>query len=167
MLGDVRAFKENARMRTSEGGFVPANLRKFCHAIGWPELRRLEHTVPKSEYSPRHVIHWYESGCDNDLLLQINVRPYYCACVLAIRYRICSGWHTFNLSGPNAPLSEASRLTPVIGRVQFSSPSARRAFRAAHPEFASYSAARLREEGQPIAIPTGRERDCTFRNKRR
>jgi len=108
------------------------------------------------------LITWYESGNNDgsrsDLFLQINESPIgqtatYAAAVYAIRYHICTGWHSMKL-GPNAqPLdSEVERLDSWLHRRWFESLANRQQYRMMHPECTGWSWKRIRHERLPYDV---------------
>lgn len=137
-----------------------AELEKWIRLLGWrSRLRIYQHVVGND--SPRtwwgKVITWYEAGKSGraSCYLQINEYPQgqtitYKASVIAIRYRICTGWHEFRLYSTDAKLrQEAERLEEWLQWKWFASMEGRRAFRKSHPECAGYSWKRLAKEGPP------------------
>jgi len=130
---------------------LPA-LRTFTRLLGWRNLRRNRHVVPKDEHclpAGTEII-WYTCGDYDDVILQINGAPSWRAAVYAIRYGICTGWHEFTLATDVQRIgTEAQRLDQWLHRRWFSSRLRRADFRRVHPECASYSWRRLRREGPP------------------
>jgi hypothetical protein len=123
-------------------------LSQLADLLGWPEL-----------HSHRHAdTTWYESGLSeggrSDLFLQFNHAPNgehgFFGAVYAIRYRICTGWHQFTLATVDGSLDGmASELDCWLHHRWFATPKMRRTFRKLHPECASYSWRRIRDEGPP------------------
>ncbi len=105
------------------------------------------------------TLRWYECGAALgkriDCYLQINEYPIgqakqYAAAVFAIRYRLCTGWHQFQLfRDPKGIEREANRLKPWLDGTWFDTIQGRRQFRETHPECAGYSRARLNRDGPP------------------
>jgi hypothetical protein len=130
------------------------DLRKFASHLGWSELKRFEHRDP-----PHPPVVWYEAGeVTGDaryFALQINEFPVgqtrvFEACVYAIRYRICSGWHLFERgTGRNWPEGEADRLRLWLDRSLFATLPRRREFRQSHPECVGYSWTKISQRGAP------------------
>jgi hypothetical protein len=135
-----------------------AALRAFARRLGWPALRCHQHVWEDGNL----LVTWYESGktdgSRNDLFLQINECPIgqtatYTAAVFAIRYRICTGWHSMRLERDgNGHLREADRLEPWLHRRWFESLLNRREFRRLHPECSGWSWKRVREERLPYEV---------------
>lgn len=132
-----------------------AELRTFARRLGWPQLRRYQHLCEERTL----LVTWYESGDSDgsrsDLFLQINECPIgqtatYTAAVYAIRYRICTGWHSVQL-GPDAHRleCEVERLDHWLHRRWFKAPANRREYRKLHPECSGWSWKRIRHE--PLA----------------
>ncbi len=139
------------------------SLHHFASELGWSELRLCQHTINDSAVAPEpFVTTWYESGEANggrsDFFLQINPTPThgiatYAAAVYAMRYRICTGWHSFTLGKTaNDVVAEALRLECWLHRKWFDSLARRKQFRMLHPECANYSWARMRNQGPPYPL---------------
>jgi len=125
-----------------------ANLSRFCRALGWPAPRRFtREAAPGALSDGAELIEWFEAR-DAGVWLQVNRRPGWCACVYALRFRLCSGRHAFDLQ-PATLKPEVARLRPWLARSWFASPEARQAYRRAHPECARYTWRKLRETGSP------------------
>ena len=136
-----------------------AALRTFARRLGWSQLRCYQHLWEERNL----LITWYESGNNDgslrsDLFLQINESPIgqtatYTAAVYAIRYHICTGWHSMKL-GPDAqPLaSEVERLDSWLHRRWFESLANRRQYRGMHPECTGWSWKRIRHERLPYDV---------------
>lgn len=139
-------------------------LRRFASLLGWSNLRKHVHIVERwQEVGIRRVV-WYESGDIDSVLFQINIMPELRAAVYAPRYGLCSLWHPFVLRKPLSRLQqEAQRLEPWLHRRWFDDLKGRRAYRAAHPECAGYTARRLGEAGRlhPIHEATSRGRPAS------
>jgi hypothetical protein len=129
-----------------------AALRTFARRLGWSQLRCYQHLWEERNL----LITRYESGNNDgsrsDLFLQINESPLgqtatYTTAVYAIRYQICTGWHSMKL-GPDAqPLdSEIERLDSWLHRRWFESLANRRKYRRMHPECTGWSWKRIRHE---------------------
>lgn len=146
---------------SSTSGKPLKQLQKLTRLLGWQSPLRLRQSrmngigVPPEDQG--RVITWYEAGSAdgdrNDVFLQINESPTgqtvtHLACVYAIRYRICSGWRKFRLTGSDDDLNrEAARLAKWVAWDWFASPPKRRAFRQAHPECVGYSWRTIRKGG--------------------
>lgn len=141
-----------------------AQLEKWIRLLGWRcRLRMYQHVV-ENDAPPTlrgKVITWYEAGKANcgrtDCFLQINEHPLgqvisYNACVYAVRYRICTGWHEFRLYSTDEGLRrEAERLRKWLDWKWFSSLDGRRTFRKSHPECVGYGWKRIADEGPSVA----------------
>jgi hypothetical protein len=135
-----------------------AALRAFARRLGWSPLRRFQHASENGNL----LITWYESGNNhgsrNDLFLQINECPIgqtatYTMAVYAIRYRICTGWHSMKLARDARRLDcEAERLDSWLHRRWFESPANRRQYRTMHPECSGWSWKRIRSERLPYQV---------------
>jgi hypothetical protein len=132
-----------------------AALSRFAAKLGWSELRRYQHSgVPSSVLTT-----WYESGesqgLRSDYFFQVNECPTgqeitYCGAVYAMRYRICTGWHAFELSCTEGEMmEEALRLDGWLHKRWFESRELRRDFKRSHPECANYTWTKIREKGPP------------------
>ena len=133
---------------------VHSRLDRFSQLLGWNGLR-----VNKQELDghPQAIV-WYVAGdttsARTHFALQINQHPLgscesFSAAVNCIRYRLCSGWHSFRCADLPQAEAEARRLRSWLGREWFASPERRRAYRVAHPECARCTWKRLRESGEP------------------
>jgi hypothetical protein len=135
-----------------------AVLARFAAILGWPGLRMYQH-CPDGDTSA--VTTWYESGESDvprrDFFLQINEQPSgqistYVGAVYALRYRICSGWHSFTLyDAPKRQEEESSAVDEWLHRRWYDRPEMRREFRRLHPECAEYSWGRIRRQGPPYS----------------
>ena len=136
--------------RTSTNNKPLAALRQFARQLGWLGLGMWQ-----AEFDGR-VITWYKAGKSdgsrNDFFLQINECPLgqtitCTAAVYAIRYTICTGWHSMHLA-PDGTCdeSEVARLDTWLNRRWFETPRHRREFRRLHPECAGWSWARISRE---------------------
>lgn len=115
-------------------------------------MRKHRHVTRESTVDlPRGtVITWYESGSFDTLLFQVNTAPVFHAAVFATRYRLCSGWHEFELSSNISELKgEAIRLGNWLSCDCFATLEGRRRFRKLHPECAGITVAKLRLHGPP------------------
>jgi len=131
-------------------------LKKLTRLLGWQTPLELHQhcSDPKSKDT---VITWYESGISTggrqDLFLQINEHPQgqtktYVAAVFAIRYRICTGWHAFDLPDDDKRLEAlANRLSPILSWHWFDTLDRRREFRRLHPEMTGHSWRTIGESG--------------------
>ena len=125
-----------------------ASLRKWARLLGWKHLRRYTHKLHEREQI--QYIVWYASGDYDDTLLQVNLMPSPSACVFAIPYGLCTGWHELRLDETTKSISsEVDRLRTKFDNSFFSSRTGRRVFRAAHPECTHWSWGRIRREGIP------------------
>jgi hypothetical protein len=124
--------------------------------LGWPDLILSEHRVPKwySELINTDIVsHYYWESEDDEILFQVNMMPVWHACVYAVRYRICTGWHVFRLYRDMGLLrSEARRLAGFFRADWFLTLEGRRRFRARHPECASISWRMIHSEGFPYEL---------------
>ncbi len=135
-----------------------AALQDFVHRLGWPKLRCWQHVTEPTKVQ----VTWYESGeadgTRDDLFLQINECPIgqawtYVAGVYAIRYRICTGWHSMRLTTDlRCDASEADRLDGWLHRRWFDTLADRRQFRRLHPECSGWTRKRLRNERLPYEV---------------
>ena len=120
----------------------------ITYSLGWEPPTKHQHRGELE--SP---IEWYESGELEDVLLQINLAPVLSACVYAMRYRICSGWHEIQYASSEVLIrGEIERLSPWLKYSWFRTASERKKYRAIHPECANYTWRRLREEGPPYSV---------------
>jgi hypothetical protein len=97
---------------------------------------------------------WYESspsdGVRNDFFLQVNEAPSgqastYVGAVYAMRYRLCSGWHSCTLrSTAEEQAAEIAHVDAWLHRRWYETAPMRREFRRLHPECAGYSWTRIR-----------------------
>lgn len=135
-----------------------AELRRFARQLGWRNLRMRQHIVQRDG----RLITWYVAGqaegLRDDPFLQINECPIgqtasYTAAVYAIRYRICSGWHSMRLTpSGHCDDSEVERLDAWLHRRWFEALAGRRAYRAVHAECTGWSRARSRRERLPYEV---------------
>jgi hypothetical protein len=129
-------------------------LKQFAALLGWGELEQFQHAVRNVPGLKGEVlITWYESGSFEDILFQINELPSLCAAVYAVRFRICTGWHAFELHGDLSSLrAETDRLDEWLNRRWFDTIEGRRTFRKRHPECAGYTLTKLRKQGPPHEV---------------
>src|SRR4051794_38496049 len=75
-----------------------------------------------------------------ELGLQINIAPRWVASVYAMRYRMISGWHRFEVtwSDDETFRAEARRIEEWLHARWFTSPKGRREYRRRHPECVDY-----------------------------
>jgi hypothetical protein len=135
-----------------------AALQEFVRRLGWPKLRYREHVIELTNVE----VAWYESGVSDgsrdDLFLQINECPIgqawtYVAAVYAIRYRICTGWHSMRLTADlRCDASEVHRLDGWLHRRWFETSADRRQFRGLHPECSGWTWKRIRNERLPYEV---------------
>ncbi len=127
------------------------NLQRLVTLLGWGGLEKFTYIIPHNELvHTGQTIVWYECGMHSSVWLQINESPSPQACVFAIRYRICTGWHRITLSNRNNNLKrESSRLHDWLSRSWFTTSRARQKFRRIHPECAGYSWRKIRSAGYP------------------
>ncbi|MBX3413442.1 MAG: hypothetical protein KF708_12200 [Pirellulales bacterium] len=132
---------------------VVARLEHFASLLGWHDLRSRNHL-----FDDWTRVVWYESGHATGgrqyFALQINEHPIgstdcFAAAVHCLKYRICSGVHSFPCRTLREAQSEAKRLHTWLYHAWFATPAARRDYRIAHPECAEYSWRKLREQGKP------------------
>jgi hypothetical protein len=127
---------------------------EFAGNLGWKNLREFIHRVPPEDQVnfPHEKVIWYEATLSKDCFLQINVLGGLQAAVYAIRYRICSGWHSFN---PGRSLkqcrAEADRLHDRLAKEWFTSTASRRQYRMRYPQCTGYTWTKLSNEGPPVA----------------
>ena len=124
-------------------------LSTFCAKLGWFNLQGYRHQETR----------WYESGesdgADSDYFLQVNECPSgqrvaYCGAVYAMRFQICTGWHTFTLFSSGDDIAhEALRVEGWLHKRWFDTSELRQKFTNLHPECANYSWARIQTEGTP------------------
>jgi hypothetical protein len=130
------------------------DLRRFVARLGWPSLAKFTHRIADGDHLDHlapHRIVWYVSGDCDSLWLQVNVAPRLQLAVFAMRYRICSGWHTFRLHATAAQQRfEAQRLDEWVHRRWFTEPNLRREYRRRHPECAGWTFRRLLTEHPPL-----------------
>jgi hypothetical protein len=128
-----------------------ARLSHLAAHLGWGPLTPHQHRIPAEAHAGgRAILRWYESNPINGIHLQINENPPYAACVLAFRYRICTGWLRFDLPEFARRLhSEADRLAPYLRFSHFATREGRREFRRNHPDLARFSFRRIRSDGYP------------------
>lgn len=124
-------------------------LKQMADLLGWDDLQKRRHEMP-SEAVAEEIV-WYETApLVKGVYLQINVIPDLRAAVYAIRYRICSGWHQFELCDDSEKLElEAQRLGTWCHRSWFESVARRRQYRQLHPECSNWTWKRVREERPP------------------
>jgi hypothetical protein len=137
-------------------------LRRLAELLGWKRLRRYRHDFGDKPLGSIRIITHYESGGKpmflSDCFLQINECPIgrkdqYLACVYALPYRLCSGWHFFRLPRGRAATKECvAKLATWLARSHFASLDGRRAYRAAHPETTGYTQQFLRRNGEPYIV---------------
>jgi hypothetical protein len=135
-------------------------LRKFAKHLGWrSRLQLYQHHIDEREAAWKgleRVVTWYEAAGStdgkSDFFLQFNETPQgqtvtYSGAVYAIRYRIFTGWHDFQLFASDYDLKrEAERLVEWLAYDMFSTIETRRVFRKAHPECAGYTWRRIVRE---------------------
>lgn len=127
-------------------------LKYLAQLLGWRNLREHRYVVDRDvpHLQKGQVIRFWYAGSYDDVAFQINENPPWYACVYAMRYRICTGWHRFTLHRNQSRLeSEARRLREFMNCSWFAMTAKRREFRSLHPECANYTWRRLREEGPP------------------
>jgi hypothetical protein len=131
-------------------------LSKWARLLGWPGLSLAQHDIPGWVFgrSQKTVLYWYEHQCKKTgILFQVNEMPTWHACVYAMRYRICTGWHVFKLSKNPAILKrEADRLAGFLSASWFLTLEGRRLFRAKHPECSAMTWNRIHREGFPYSL---------------
>jgi hypothetical protein len=135
-----------------------AALRTLTRRLGWSQLRWYQHLWVERNL----LITLYESGENDgepsDLFLQINEYPIgqtatYTMAVFAIRYRICTGWHSMKLVRDARSLDcEVERLVSWFHRSWFESSANRREYRKMHPECTGWSWKRIRNEPLPYQV---------------
>lgn len=133
---------------------VVARLERFAASLGWHDLQPHQHTLDDDT-----SVVWYESGrttgdASQHFALQINEHPigstdHFAAAVHCMKYRICSGFHTFSCRSIPEAQAESRRLFAWLDHGWFATPKSRQAYRVAHPECADYSWRKLREQGEP------------------
>lgn len=135
-----------------------AALQSFARRLGWQRLKCFQHVLEEQN----ELITWYESeqanGLRGDPFLQINECPIgqamtYTVAVYAIRYRICTGWHSMKLGLDAHSLDcEAKRLHSWFHRRWFETLTNRRHYRKAHPECTGWSWKRIRSDRLPYEV---------------
>lgn len=130
---------------------IPRRLLDVARKLGWRNLRRhLEVVGPGFSVPQGTTIVWYTSGHYGQIALQINERPDWRACVYAIPYRLCSGWHRFSLcENPDELDREVARLREWIDRKWFATRHDRGRYRRLHPECYGYDWDRVAAKGPP------------------
>lgn len=125
---------------------LKTHINKFVQALGWPEP--VEYIKePPIEVSPEPIV-WYESVVAYSATLQVNVSPSPHACVFAMRYRICTGWHPIMLEGE--PLRKrVSAVASFLALRWYETSEMRKVFRKLHPECRNYTWDRLQKDGPP------------------
>src|ERR1700676_4628185 len=125
-------------------------VRRIFLSLGW-RLRIRRHIVPAGIIAGRskHIVTWLDSGDFDEVLLQVNRVPHWCAAVCAIRYRIFSGWHPFHVAIKKEDgEAESHRVKDYLARKWFDSRAGRRAYRVRHPECAGWSWGRIRRQAE-------------------
>jgi hypothetical protein len=125
-------------------------LRSLWRLLGWPDLHREQHSFARvsGRRNSDETITWYETGDLDDVCLIVNRSPVWCAAVYAIRFRIFSRWHEFDLSVDRAAQeAEANRLSPWLERRWFINRESRREYRKRNPECSRWTWRRIRESG--------------------
>lgn len=148
MIWDAVLMNQSPKYRISLLG-------QFSRTLGWEDP--IEHNTIYDELTCRSI-NWYLVGVTKQarmhFSLQINEHPIgssstFAAAVHCLRYRICSGFHTFRCRTRREAQSEATRLREWLSHEWFITPKRRREYRLLHPECAGYSSKRLREAGEP------------------
>jgi hypothetical protein len=130
-------------------------LRSLWRLLGWSDLHREQHSFARlsSGRNSDETFTWYETGDLDDVYLIVNRSPVWCAAVYAIRFRIFSGWHEFDLSADRAAQeAEANRLSPWLERRWFMNPDSRREYRKRNPECSQWTWRRIRESGMHFGL---------------
>jgi len=100
---------------------------------------------------------WYEAPASESCVLQINSIGGWWAAVFAIRFRICSGWHRFQLGSTlGQSRNEARRLAGWLGRDWFESPAKRREYRRLHHGCSGFTWKLIR---QGLEVPRYEDKD--------
>lgn len=138
-----------------------ASLKRFSLNLGWPRLRLRQQVLDDGK-----AITWYVAGkaegSRGDLFLQINECPIgqtstYTAAVYAIRYGLCSGWHSMRLSADAARHErEVERLDAWLHRRWFDTLAGRRQYRSLRPECTGWSWSRIGRERLPYEVVDAR-----------
>ena len=131
---------------------VHERLKRLASILGWRILREHRHAVDRSVPNLRkgRIITFWCIGDYDNLALHINENPPWYACVFAMRYRICTGWHwLYPYKDERRIQEEAERLHEFFWRGWFTSLKRRREFRIQHPECDGYTWGRLRQYGPP------------------
>src|SRR5689334_5149861 len=96
-----------------------ARLSEFAHLLGWGQLRAYHHTVPleaRQTVGLKRIV-MYEAVAVENCLLTVNKLAGWKAAVYAIRYRIFSDWHPFQLGRTSKRrFEEAKRLHCWLAR---------------------------------------------------
>jgi len=131
-------------------------VQEWARLLGWPELTLIEYPLPKrcrKALGFKIVCYYRWESEETDIRFQVNMMPVWHACVYAIRYRICTGWHVFRLyRHPGWLRREAERLDEFLRADWFLTLEGRRLFRARDPECADISWKRIRSEGFPCNV---------------
>lgn len=133
------------------------SLKQLAFKLGWPRLRLRQHVFDDGK-----TIAWYVAGnaegSRHDLFLQINECPIgqtvtYTAAVYAVRYGLCSGWHSVTLStDPTHNDAEVKRVDAWLHRRWFDTLAGRRQYRSRHPECTGWSWSRIARERLPYEV---------------
>lgn len=130
---------------------ITHQLSTWATLLEWCPLERHIHVPDENQDTERRsAVVWYTAGSYDTAALQVNTHPELIACVFAIRFRLCSGWHLLpTMNSEAAVRREAERLKPWLHASWFRSPIMRRHFREQHPECADWTWRRIREYGVP------------------
>ena len=125
-------------------------LRSLWRLLGWADLHREQHSFDRVSGRRNSDETWYETGDLDDVYLIVNRSPVWCAAVYAIRFRIFSRWHEFDLSAdPAAQEAEANRLSTWLELINRES---RREYRERNPECCQWTWRRIRENGMHFGL---------------
>lgn len=124
-------------------------LKSFASKLGWDDLEEFAHVVTGVPTIPDGtVIRLWESAPHGySYFLQIQYHGIWAVQVHALKFRIVTGWHEFNINAK--PEAEAKRLYGLLGAEWFQSREGRAAFRSRHPECTNFTWHRIRTEGLP------------------
>lgn len=124
-------------------------LALLARELGWPPLRMRSHRLPRHvsrSRQPAEIV-WHESTHPLGITLQINEGPAPCACVIAVKYRLFTGWHELgDMATRRSVLALAKRLRPWLHVSCFRTAHQRALYRKRHPECAGFTWAKLRAE---------------------
>lgn len=137
-------------------------VRAFARLLGWPRAREERHRIEHAgaaRIGGAELI-WYESAITPEVYLQVTTLGGMKAAVIAVRYRLHTGFHDISLPASLGGIcGEAARLGGLLAAVWFQEPKGRSAFRRLHPECTGWTWKRLRAgelpkmEGKGVRTP--------------